>query len=649
MKNKLLLLLLALTPLCALAEEGEGDHATTLQTALDRPESGEPVHLVVGNTTKVSGSFFTTFFGNNTSDIDVRTMLHGYSPVVWDNQLEFVPDPMVVESLTREAGAQGMTYTVRLNRDLTYCDGETPITARDYVFAWALVASPEFAALGAETPDMNVLGFDAYHAGETDVYSGIRLLGEYEFSITVRQEFNPYFYDLSQIALSPYPISVLAPGCTVADDGEGVYITNEDAGAEAPVFTAELLRKTILDPETGYLSHPQLTSGPYRLTGYDREAGVVDFELNPFYKGNYEGVKPVIDTITLVPVLPEDMVERLASGEVNLLNKCVDQSVIKAGIQLTAGGDFTQLDYPRLGYGFCAFSCEQGPQQFQAVRQALNYAFDSERFINEILGGYGMPVYGYYGVGQWMVRVCNGSLRLSDVAPGKSAQSGQYSLDSLNPYPVNLDEALRLLVEDGWTLNGDGEPFDPEKDELRYKLVDGELMPLSLHFAQCADNDAAALVVELFGETLPKLGAKLDVEVVPFTELLADYYRENGERKFDMNFMATNFVSTFDPYIVFLPRDDMQGPVNTSGIADDELLKLAWEMRITEPGDLDTFLKRWIRMQERFNEVLPTMPIYSNIYYDFHTSRLQNYHADAEYSWPVAILYAYYGEAANGQ
>ena len=63
-----------------------------------RPESEEPTHMTVGNSTKVSGSF-TTQFGNNTSDIDVRCMLHGYNPIVWMNQLEFTTDPMVVDSL----------------------------------------------------------------------------------------------------------------------------------------------------------------------------------------------------------------------------------------------------------------------------------------------------------------------------------------------------------------------------------------------------------------------------------------------------------------------------------------------------------------------------------------------------------------------
>ena len=95
------------------------------------------------------------------------------------------------------------------------------------------------------------------------------------------------------------------------------------------------------------------------MISYDKESGQVEFALNPYYKGNYEGVKPVIDTITLVPVLPETMIDQLKSGEVCLLNKCVDGQVILVGMALTADG-FGMKNYARIGYGFCAFANEHG-------------------------------------------------------------------------------------------------------------------------------------------------------------------------------------------------------------------------------------------------------------------------------------------------
>ncbi len=621
----------------ALADDAEEEaELTPSEIALyHRPESDEPTHITVGNTTKVKGSFFTTYFGNNTSDIDVRTMIHGYSPVVWDNQIQFIMDPMVASSITKDNGPEGPVYTITLQQDLVYNDGVTRITAEDYVFSWLFTCSPELMELGAETPKVEIVGFDDYHAGKVPYLRGVRLLNDYTFSLAIESEYETYFYEYARILLNPYPIEVIAPGCSVHDDGNGAYI-------EGP-YTAGLLWKTILDPETGYASHPSLTSGPYSLVSYDAESGVVDFAINPYYKGNFEGVKPVIDTVTLVPVLPEDMVRKLETREVDVLNKCVDQSVILDAMQLNGSG-FAMENYARIGYGFCAFSCEQGPQQFQAVRQALNYAFDSEKFIRTVLGGFGLPVYGYYGLGQWMYMAAAGTLRPDEMSEQEQAAWDALSLDVLNPYPLDLDEANRLLDEDGWVLNEKGDPYDAERDALRYKVVKGKLMPLSLRFARCLDNPAASTLVAMYEETLPLIGARFEVEDVEFNELLADYYRDNGTRRFDMNFMATNFVSTFDPYLVFLGREDMQGAVNTSGIVDDELVQRAFEMRSTEPGDLLTFEQRWLEMQKRYNEILPTMPIYGNVYFDFHTDWLQNYRPNAEYSWPVAILYAFYGE-----
>lgn len=41
--------------------------------------------LTVGSTTPFSGNFFNGIFGNNIADMDVQTLVHGYSPVYWDS------------------------------------------------------------------------------------------------------------------------------------------------------------------------------------------------------------------------------------------------------------------------------------------------------------------------------------------------------------------------------------------------------------------------------------------------------------------------------------------------------------------------------------------------------------------------------------
>lgn len=640
----LLALALLLTSCAALAEETMEPISTTDIALLGRPVSDEPTHLTVGNTTKVSGGFFTELWSNNTSDIDVRTMLHGYNTVVWDSQVEFITDPQVVRDVSTATTAEGTCYTISLWDDLTYNDGETKITAADYVFSLLLNASPQVVELGGiSTSCQHIVGYEAYHAGETPYFSGVRLVNDYTFSITVKAEYLPFFFEMANIRVNPYPISVIAPGCAVADSRDGAHFVNaEDPEAEAP-FTAELLRETLFNEETGYASHPSLTCGPYQMISYDKESGQVQFALNPYYKGNYEGVKPVIDTITLVPVLPETMIDQLKSGEVGLLNKCVDGQVILDGMALTADG-FGMKNYARIGYGFCAFANEQGPTQFKAVRQAIAYSFDTTSFVSDYLLDFGMPVYGYYGIGQWMTQAALGTLRPEDMTEEESAQWDAITLDELNTYAPDAEKALALLVEDGWTLNSAGEPFDAEKDTVRYKDVNGALMPLTINFAKVKDNDGADRVLAQFQETLPKLGMELIVHEVTFTEMLSDYYRDDGQRLYDMNFMATNFYSVFDPFFTFHNNPAIAGSINTSGSINEELMELAWNMHKTEPMSLLEYEQKWLEFQKCFNEELPTLPLYSNIYFDFHEGDLQNYDPQGQYSWPVAIIYAYIGE-----
>jgi len=68
------------------------------------------------------------------------------------------------------------------------------------------------------------------------------------------------------------------------------------------------------------------------------------------------------------------------------------------------------------------------------------------------------------------------------------------------------------------------------------------------------------------------------------------------------------------------------------------------DMRRTDPMDVFDYVAKWVSFQERYNEVLPTIPIYSNIYYDFYSDELQNYFITGQVTWSQAILLAYFGD-----
>lgn len=309
MKNRALAMLLSMVMIVCLmmpsvlAEENVIRHSLAELYDFDS--------LTVGTSTAFTGNFMNSLFGNNGVDLDVRELIHAYSPVMWVNDAgTYEIDPAVVSNLIVSDDENGnRTFRIFLYSDLYYSDG-TRITAADYVFSVLLSVSDEVAAIGGVNPDLSyIMGMDAYLAGEADTVSGLRLLSENAFAITVNADALPNFYELSLLDFKPFPSYVIAPGCVAADQGNGAFLRD----GEVP-FSAEMLQKTLLDPVTGYVSHPSVMSGAYVLTSYDGET--CEFELNPCYKGDAEGRKPDISRLTYKTIPTDRIVEALETGEI---------------------------------------------------------------------------------------------------------------------------------------------------------------------------------------------------------------------------------------------------------------------------------------------------------------------------------------------
>ena len=92
----LLAALLLLTQVFAAAEESGA-------------EQTEYTRLVVGHTTQMKGDFFTGMWGNATSDIDVRSLVHGYYLTMWGYETGlFVHTPNVVSGMLIAEDPEGM-------------------------------------------------------------------------------------------------------------------------------------------------------------------------------------------------------------------------------------------------------------------------------------------------------------------------------------------------------------------------------------------------------------------------------------------------------------------------------------------------------------------------------------------------------------
>ncbi len=565
--------------------------------------------FVVGSTTQMRGHFFTDMWGNNTSDMDVRGLIHGYATVAWVSQGTYEMDPVVVkeaEVVEHENGDH--TYTITIYDDLYYNNG-MQITAKDYVFSVLLQSSKEITGLGATNLAFGHLnGHPEFASGANKVFSGVRLVDDFTFELTVNGAFLPYYYELMLVSVMPYPMAVLAPGCDVKDDGEGAYLTGE--------FTTALLEDTILG-ENGYRSHCSVTCGAYNLISFDEENHVAEFELNHFFKGTKDGYLPTIERITFKQVSNDTMIEELDNGTVGLINKVTDGNVIKS-----ADHEGIKMDpYARMGLAMLAISCENKLTSSVMMRRAIAYCVNKDALSAEFLSGFGQPVYSYYGSGQWMVT------------------DYKEAVDRLEQYDYSPENASYLLYEDGWTRD-----YAYEKYSLgngpRYKVFDGEEMATRcvLRMARPADNKAADIVEAQLRAAGEAVGFELEVTEMSMSELLTYYYRQQDRSEYDLFFLATNFTQIFDPYYNYHTDDAFQGVYNRSGLRDEKLMELCAAMRETEPGDTDTYLQRWEEFLAYWLEVMPAVPLYSNNYYDLYTDELLNYDIAPNWSWSQAII-----------
>ncbi len=643
MKGRALALLLALVMiLCQLPVLAEEEEIPTYD------------HLVVGNTTAFSGHFSTQLWGNNTTDLDVKELLFGYNLIQWEQEQGlFMEDPSVVTGMVVYDDLEGnRTYTMALSDDLYYSDG-SKITAWDYAFTVLLSVAPEIAEIGGNTNGYeSLLGMEAYKKGEAKTLAGLSVTSDTMLSFTVAKEYRPFFYELGLLRCYALPISVIAPGCQVKDDGNGVYL-DKSAGT----FTPENLQKTLLDPQNGYVTYPKVTSGPYKLISFDGE--VAEFEINEYYKGNAMGTLPTIQYLTYKTVSNETMMDELLSGELGLINKAVNTNSIMQGIMGVGTGEVMMGNYARIGYSFISYNCEKPAISCQAVRQAIAWCLDKDTLVNDYVGNFGLRVDGYYGIGQWMYQMLSGAIEPPMEEPEENAtqqEKQEYeeamlaweemTMDNIPLYDLDTDAAVALLEADGWKLNRNGKAYNPAKDDVRCAMVDGQLIPLELKLIYPEGNVIADSLQTNFVDYLAEVGIKVTMEGVPMQELLKQYYRQ-VERDCDMIYLATNFDVVFDPTLNYVPADGEVIGSNYQAIDDPKLYELAKDMSMTEPGDVLTYCQKWLAFQEYWMEALPAIPVYSNAYFDFYTNTLQNYIISSSATWSQAIVDAYLSDPAE--
>ena len=704
--KKFLAMLLAVVMVLSLAACGSNNAPAPTTSGVVEPttpaptEAPIPNRAILGSNTELSGDFRWPGFGGSSAgaaDQDINGLTVGYATMEINQGGAYAWNQTAVKSHTEVANEDGTyTITVELNEGLTFSDG-TPITAANYVAGTVAFSTPVSVGAGHSGKSGQALvGFDEFstYTGEegsgTKTFSGIRLLSDLSFSITVSSKFYPYYYAFSYAAVSPDPLGlVLGEGVEVKDDGEGCYLSDNFYAKEGDEYVKA---KEIAANRYDVTKYP--FSGAYTISNWDASTKECTLTLNPAFKGNFEGQKPSVETIVYVKIIDETQLDQLKTGAVDVLSGITGGDLTKAALEVVDNVKFAEVHYQRAGYGKVQFECDFGPTAFPEVRQAIAYLLNRTEFCQAYTGGYGVVVDGPYSPDFDMWRAVQDDIELID-------------------YSFSPDNAKKVLEEGGWIYNSKGEAYVEGAtgvDSVRYKKLTAEeadaldiygndagnktyksvantdnityetveingeyYMPLAINWFGSTPNPVTDLLSTSLANSsdLAAAGMVIRATTGDFTTLLGNIYRDpsmgyTGTPIYGMYNLATgwntaNYDYAFnwststdyadystnkviDPYDLAFPYDQEAEKLTYTEAMEASEGKLGMDYlsmaMVYNATTVDEYNEWWMAYIERWNQLMPDIPLYSNYYYDVYNANIENFVTSPFFGPADAILYA---------
>ncbi|URM88863.1 ABC transporter substrate-binding protein [Streptomyces sp. MRC013] len=388
-----------------------------------------------------------------------------------------------------EVSADGLTYTYRLRKGVTFSDGE-PFGAEDVVFTYRTILDER-----TNNPSK----------AELDALRDVRAVGDDTVVFTLKYPYAPF-------ALRT--VHAIAPRHAAArqDVNSGPFTTR-------PVGT-----------------------GPYVLTGWSKGEKLT-FRANPRYWGG----EPKVKKLTMAIVKDDDVrATRLRSGD-------LDGAVLPPALAKGFEGDPGRKTYAATSYDYRTVTLPTRNEVTgdTAVRRALDVAVDRRAMVDEILEGAGRPAHGPVPTGsEWFTGGTErrhdpaGARRILDAAGWKPGPDGvrvrngvraSFPLWYVSGDKLRQDHALAYAsdakrigieittqagtwevieprMEHDAVLAGGGSPGDPDFDQ--YLLLKSTLAGDGFNNMARYDNPAVDAALEKGRRTADKAARKAAYDVV---------------------------------------------------------------------------------------------------------------------------------------
>lgn len=697
MKKTLALLLAVLMIVGVFA--GCGDKASKPAdgtTGTDTPAVKNENKVIVGSTTDLAGDFRWPGFGGSSAgaaDQDVNGLIVGYATMETNQGGAYVWNDTAVKAHSETEDENGnLVITIEINPGLKFSDG-SEIKAANYI-ASILAFSTNVSVQAGHTgrSGQAFVGFDSFNAyngeeaeGATKEFAGIRLLDEYTFSMTIKApDYYPYYFANTYGAVSPEALGlVLGEGVEVKDDGNGAYLTEAwyEKDAEGAFVKAAHLEAARYDWNT----YP--VSGPYYVSDWDDSTKIATLTINPEFTGNFEGQKPSIKTIVYTKIVQETQLDQFKTGQVDILSGITGGDDTKAALAVVdeSNGKFDEVHYQRAGYGKLQFECDFGPTMFASVRKAVAYVLNTSEFAEAFTGGYGTVVYGPYSPDFDMWVAVEDEINLIDYS--FSVENAKQALidggwiynetgaefvegtDTVRYKKLTAEEATDVNIAYASVANTDG------KEYKTVKIGDDYYMPCVINWFGTTNNNVTDMLgARLVGtENVAAIGMVVRSTVGDFDKLLGEIYRETsygygGTPTFGVFNLATGWNSAVYDYAYNWSLDPIYFGYSSNKLydeydvafpyyaADGTHTKMSYEDAMAASGNklgmdylsmamvydaanVDEYNQWWKAYIERWNDLMPDIPLYSNYYFDVYNAKIENFQTSPFWGPTDALLY----------
>ncbi len=354
----------------------------------------------------------------------------------------------------------------KLREGLKWSDGQ-PLTADDVIFTYNQLYF---------NPDIPNSTKDVLRVGQSQELPQVRKLNDLEIEFTLAEPFAPFFSSIGQSILPAHIFKKT--------------VENRDQDGNL-LFLSALTTDT--PPED------IVVNNAYKLKEYVNSQRLI-FEPNPYYwkKADNGDTLPYIKEVVWQIVESQDtFLLQFRSGSLDSISVSPEYfSLLK---KEEKRGNFTIYNGgAQYGTIYITFNLNQGSRDgkpfikpykskwFNNVkfRQAVAYAIDRQRIINNIYRGLGEPQ----------------NSPISIQAPFYDA--------SLKGYEYNIEKSKQLLTEAGFTYNNKGELFDNKGNRVEFDFLTN------------SGNKTREAMGSQIKSDLEKIGIKVNFEPINFNTLV---------------------------------------------------------------------------------------------------------------------------------